>query len=52
MLMTKACFFKSEDDILWLRLDGNIFFLDNDSFIGLCFVVSESSGRFNLQTDC
>ena len=46
MLMTKACY-----DILWLRLGGFIF-LDNDSFIGLCFVVSESSGRFNLQTDC
>jgi len=47
MLMTKDCY-----DILWLILGGSIFFLDNDSFIGLCFVVSESSGRFNLQTDC
>ena len=43
----KSLFFKSEDNILWLRLD--IFFLDNDLFIGLCNVVPESSGRFNLQ---
>jgi len=45
----KSLFFKSEDEILWLRLDGNIFFLDNDLFIALCYVVPENSGRFNLQ---
>ena len=41
-------FFKSEDDILWLRLDGSIFFLDKYLFIGLFYVVSERIGRFNL----
>ena len=41
-------FFKSEDDILWLRLYGSIFFLDTDLCIGLCYVVLESSGRFDL----
>jgi len=45
-------FLQSEDDILWLRLDGSyysIILIDNDLFIGLCYVVPESSGRFNLQ---
>ena len=44
-----SLFFQSEDDMLWIRLDGNSFFHDNDLFIGLCYVVPESSGRFNSQ---
>ena len=45
----KSLIFKSRNDMLWLRLDGSIFFLDNNLFIGLCYVVSESNGRLNLQ---
>ena len=32
----KSLFFKSEDDMLWLRLGGSIFFFDTDLCIGLC----------------
>ena len=31
----KSLFFKSEDDMLWLRLGGSIFFLDTDLCIML-----------------
>lgn len=45
----KCLFFQSEDDILWLRLDGGLFSLADDLFIGSCYAMPESSGRFNLQ---
>ena len=34
--------------ILWLRLDGKLFSLENDLFVGQSYILPERSGRFNL----
>jgi len=48
LVTDKSLFCESEDDILWLRLDGKLFSLENDLFVGLSYIMSERSGRFNL----
>jgi len=42
-------FFESEDDIIWLRLDGKPFNLADDIFVGLCYMMLEGSSRFNAE---
>jgi len=47
-LVSDNClFFTSDDDILWLRLDGKHFLLNDDVFLGLCYVMPEGSSRVN-----
>ena len=45
--MINLCFFESEDDMLWLRLDGKLFSLENDLCVGLSYIMPGRSGRFN-----
>ena len=48
LVIDKSQFCESEGDILWLRLDGKQFSLENDLCVGLSYIMSERSGRFNL----
>ena len=41
----KTLFYQSEDDLLSIRINGHKVKLENDLFIGLCYVLPEESGR-------
>lgn len=48
LVSNKALYYKCNDDILWLKFDGQTFKLKDNVFVGLCYVVPEGSSRFNI----
>lgn len=39
---------QDSDDLLWIRINKNQLGISDDLFIGLCYIVPESSARYNL----
>ena len=40
--------YSDHDDIVWIKIDKTLCSLDNDLFIGLCYVVPDNSSRQSM----
>jgi hypothetical protein len=48
---TDTLFFKSKDDILWVKLSSEILNISKDIYVGLCYVLPDDSSRQSLVED-
>ena len=40
--------YTNEDDIIWIKIEKSLCSLDNDLFVGLCYVIPDDSSRQSM----